>query len=139
MHRRDKGGHCILRSMNAKERRLYHQIHPAKLAADTGSGIAAVILLANGQAVIGLALAIVVPVAATFALLRYADLEPQKRSRLGAYVKKYMTPAAQIQRLAGFAILCGAAWKGSYLLGVLGAALIVHAWTMGLLIPKDLR
>ena len=125
--------------MNAKERDLYHQINPANLAADIGSGIAAVILLAKGHAIIGLALAIVVPVAATLAVMRYGDLERLKRSPFGAYVKKFMTTSAQVQRLAGFAILCWAAWNGSYLLGVLGAALIVHAWTQGLLIPKDLR
>ncbi|HTM68842.1 MAG TPA: hypothetical protein VL426_06120 [Candidatus Binatia bacterium] len=125
--------------MTSKEKTLYHQIHPAKLAADLVAGIGAVVLFAKGHPWPALALAVVVPVAATVAVIRYADLEPLKRSRFGAYVKKFMTTSAQVQRLAGFAILCWAAWKGSYLLGVLGAALIVHAWVAGLLIPKDVR
>src|SRR5688572_25611671 len=125
--------------MNAKERHLYHQIHPAKLGADLVSGVAAVLLLASGRPVLGLAFGLVVPVTASVVIIRRVDLEAQKRSRFGAYMKKFMTTSAQVQRVAGFGILCWAAWQGSYLSGVLGAALIVHAWTQGLLIPKDLR
>lgn len=125
--------------MTTKEKVLYHQIHPAKLASDLAACVTAVVLFARGDAAAGLAVAAIVPVAATMATMRYGDLERLKRSRFGAYVRRYMTSAALAQRLAGFAILCWGAWKGSFLLGVLGAALIVHAWTAGLLIPRDLR
>ncbi|HSD12806.1 MAG TPA: hypothetical protein VLC10_04570 [Patescibacteria group bacterium] len=125
--------------MTAKERYLYHQIHPAKLVADAAAGFASVFALLAHHLFAGIAIALVVPAAASFLVLRYADLERQKRSSFGAYVKRFMTRGAAIQRTAGFAVLAYGAWTSSFLTGVLGCALIVHAWTMGLLIPRDLR
>ena len=125
--------------MTKDERALYHQIHPAKLAVDAAAGVSAVLALSQGWFVSGVAVAVAVPAAASFAVLQRADLERLKHSRFGAYVRKFMTPAAQFQRIAGFGVLSAAAWVHSYLLGVFGAALIIHAWTQGLLIPRDLR
>lgn len=125
--------------MTARERYLYHQIHPAKLAADVAAAIACVLALSAHRLIPGIAAALIVPAGASIFVIRYADLERSKKSRFGAYVKRYMTRSATIQRLVGFLILCYGAWTASFLLGVLGAALIVHAWTMGLLIPRDLR
>lgn len=125
--------------MTAKERYLYHQIHPAKLAADVAAAIGGVSAFAAHRLATGLVISIAVPACASLLAIRYADLERLKRSRFGAYVKRFMTTSATVQRLAGFAILAYGAWTGSFLVCVLGAALIVHAWTMGLLIPRDLR
>lgn len=125
--------------MTQRERILYHQIHLVKLTADVSAGVYALAAFAHGWLLTGAAVAVVVPAAASFAVLTRADLERLKRSRPGAYVRKFMTPAAQVQRIAGFVVLSAAAWTHSYLLGVFGAALIIHAWTRGLLIPRHLR
>lgn len=125
--------------MTSRERHLYHQIHPFKMATDLAAGAGAVAALAHGWLVAGIALAVVPAAAASFAVLRHADLERLKRSRLGAYVRKYMTPAAQVQRVAGFGLLSVASWNRSYLTAVFAAALIVHAWTQGLLIPRSFK
>ncbi len=129
---------AILSAMTHAERTAYLQIHPAQLASDAAGGLGAVAAFAAHRPVLGATLAIV-PFAVAAFLSRKADVERAKRTRLGAYARRFLTPSSRVQRLAGFAILCAGAWTGSFLTGVLGAALIVHAWTMGLLIPRDLR
>lgn len=125
--------------MTHDERRLYHLIHPAKLFADVVGASAALAAFWTGWPAIGVLAAIAVPVLASTFLLRRADLEAQKRSRLGRYIRKYFPKSARIQRHAGFAVLAYGTWSRTFLIGVLGVALIVHAWTQGLLIPRDVR
>jgi hypothetical protein len=125
--------------MTRHERNIYHQIHPAKLAADAAAGFVAVASFSAGHAALGAAAAVLPPVAASWLVLRHAGLERQRRSRFGAYVNKYMTARAQAQRVAGFAVLLHGAWTHSFLAPVFGAALILHAWAAGLLVPRDIR
>jgi hypothetical protein len=125
--------------MTTDERRLYHLIHPAKVLADTAGACAALAAFWAGWPKTGVLIAIAAPMTASALLLRRADLEAQKRSRLGAYLKKYFPDSARYQRHAGFAVLAYGTWSRTFLACVLGAALIVHAWTQGLLIPRDVR
>lgn len=125
--------------MTNDERHLYHLIHPAKLFADAVGAAAALTAFWAGWPAVGVLIAVAVPVLASTALLRKADLEAQKRSRLGSYLRKFFPKSARLQRHAGFAVLAYGTWSRTFLVGVLGAALIVHAWTQGLLIPRDLR
>lgn len=125
--------------MTHDERRLYHLIHPAKLFADVVGASAALAAFWAGWPAAGVLAAVAVPVLASAILLHRADLEAQKRSRLGRYIRKYFPKSARAQRHAGFAVLAYGTWSRTFLIGVVGVALIVHAWTQGLLIPRDVR
>ena len=71
------------------------------------------------------------PTLASFLVIRLADLEPYKNSRLGAYLVRYMTGTAQATRLVGDIITVFAAWYHSALGIGAGLVLILCAWFYG--------
>ncbi|HKW78182.1 MAG TPA: hypothetical protein VJQ09_03720 [Candidatus Limnocylindria bacterium] len=122
--------------MTRAERVLYHQVHPLKLAADIGSTLVAIPLLWDGELLLGLAIALGIPVAASAVVLATADLERIATSPLGAYLRRYMTPAVQALRLAmGLLVLYGA-WVHSVAVIVVAIIVIVLAWTYGRVLAR---
>ena len=117
--------------MTLKEKLLFHQVHPAKLATDIGAAIVSLYLLWQHQLVIGLLTHFIPPPIGSAAVIRFADLESYKNSRLGAYLVRYMTPIAQAARLAGDLITVGAAWYQSFAGILFGLAVIAAAWSYG--------
>ena len=117
--------------MTLKEKLLFHQVHPAKLATDIGAALVSLYLLWQHQLVIGLLTHFIPPPIGSAAVIRFADLESYKNSRLGAYVVRYMTPIAQAARLAGDLITVGAAWYQSFAGILFGLAVIAAAWSYG--------
>ena len=117
--------------MTLKEKLLFHQVHPAKLATDIGAAIVSLYLLWQHQLVIGLLTHFIPPPIGSAAVIRFADLETYKNSRLGAYLLRYMTPIAQAARLAGDLITVGAAWYQSFAGILFGLAIIAAAWSYG--------
>ena len=85
--------------MNQKEKILFHQIHPAKLATDIVSAIVSLYFFWQHELLIGLIAHFVPPPVGSFLVIRFAGLEPYKNSRLGRYLVRYMTPSAQGSRL----------------------------------------
>ncbi len=61
--------------MTLLEKSLYHQIHPAKLIADWGTGLLALYPFWQHQLWIAVVVAFVPSIIVTFILIRYADLE----------------------------------------------------------------
>ena len=118
--------------MTLKEKLLFHQVHPAKLATDIGAALVSLYLLWQHQLVIGLLTHFIPPPIGSAAVIRFADLESYKNSRLGAYLVRYMTPIAQAARLAGDLITVGAAWYQSSAGILFGLAVIAAAWGYGL-------
>ena len=117
--------------MTLKEKLLFHQVHPAKLATDIGAAIVSLYLLWQHQLVLGLLTHFIPPPIGSAAVIRFADLETYKNSRLGAYLVRYMTPIAQAARLAGDLITVGAAWYQSFAGILFGLAVIAAAWSYG--------
>ena len=117
--------------MTLKEKFLFHQVHPAKLATDIGAAIVSLYLLWQHQLVIGLLTHFIPPPIGSAAIIRFADLETYKNSRLGAYLVRYMTPIAQAARLAGDLITVGAAWYQSFAGILFGLTVIAAAWSYG--------
>ena len=117
--------------MTLKEKLLFHQIHPAKLATDIGAAIVSLYLLWQHQLVIGLLTHSIPPPIGSAAVIRFADLDSYKNTRLGAYLLRYMTPIAQAARLAGDLITVGAAWYQSFAGILFGLAVIAAAWSYG--------
>ena len=117
--------------MTVKEKFLIHQVHPAKLATDIGAAIVSLYLLWQHQLVIGLLTHSIPPPIGSAAVIRFADLDSYKNTRLGAYLLRYMTPIAQAARLAGDLITIGAAWYQSFAGILFGLAVIAAAWSYG--------
>jgi hypothetical protein len=116
-----------------QEKILFHQVHPAKLATDIAAATISLYFLWQQQLVIGLLTHFAPPPIGSAAVIRFVDLEPYKRTRLGAYLARYMNPTAQAMRLAGDLITVVAAWYQSAAGIAFGLAIILAAWTYGLL------
>lgn len=122
--------------MTGKDRYLYHQIHPAKLAADVAAAIIGLWLLWRHDLAPALAVLLILPALASALLLRFGELEPQKRSAFGHYVARFMTRGAEAVRLAGMALMGLGAWLHRPVLIVAGAAIILSAWLRGLFVRR---
>jgi len=96
--------------MDFAERRLYHQIHPAKIATDLAADIAGTILLWHHRLAAGLTASFLPPVVAS-ALLMRTDLTPYQNSAAGAYLRLNMTPTLEAVRLGGFVLHAVGAWR----------------------------
>jgi hypothetical protein len=119
--------------MTLPEKILFHQVHPLKLATDIGASIVSLYFLWQHQLLIGLLTHFIPPPVGSVAVIAFAEIEPYKHSSLGAYLARYMTPATQATRLAGDLIMVVAAWYHSPGGLILGLAIIIAAWTYGLL------
>ena len=117
--------------MTLKEKVLFHQIHPAKLATDVGAAVISLYFLWQHDLLIGLLTHFTPPPIASAAVILFADLDSYKTSRLGAYLARYMTPTAQGTRLAGDLITVAAAWYQSPVGILAGLGMIFAAWTYG--------
>ncbi len=118
--------------MDRREKVLYHQIHPAKLATDIGVTVPSLILLWDGQLLAGLL--VMFPSLVTSALvMRYADLDRLKASRAGAYLARHMSPVVQAVRGLGALTMMFGAWYHTLWLIAVGPPVILAAWFHGLL------
>jgi hypothetical protein len=122
--------------MKFEEQILYHQIHPAKLAADISGSIISTYLIwqhhfwwamlgAFAPALLGSAL-----------VLRFANLDPLKHSRMGRYINRFMNHWIEAGRFAGQIVMWVGAW---YHLGwaiPAGALVVIAAWSYGLCLPN---
>jgi hypothetical protein len=117
--------------MQLGERVLYHQIHPLKLLTDVGAAIVATDLLWAHRPALALILGFVPSVVVSAALLRWADLEPYRRSPFGRYIRRFMTHRVELARLAGLVPLWGGAWLRRPAIIVAGAVWILGCWLWG--------
>jgi hypothetical protein len=114
-----------------REKVLYHQIHPAKLATDILAAIISLYFLWRHQLVIGLVTHFAPPIAASALLLRFGDFEHQKASALGRYVAWHMTRAIEALRLGGDIVMVFGAWFRSPALIAGGLVVVLAAWISG--------
>ena len=121
--------------MISKDAYLYHQVDPLKLLADWSAGFGALLPLWRHRLLVALLIMLVVPPIASFCVIRFADLEPYKRSALGQYVAIYMTRAMEAVRLAGMAVMVLGAWYHSGWVIALGFLIILFAWFRGKVFP----
>jgi hypothetical protein len=118
--------------MTNKEKVLYHQIHPLKLATDISVSIVSLYLFWHHMLIAGLAVHLLPPVAGSLLVMKYADLETLKSSRLGRYVAIHMGALPQGVRLAGDIVTVFGAWYQSWLLIIIGLIIVLGAWMNGL-------
>jgi hypothetical protein len=119
--------------MTLKEKILYHQIHPLKLAADIACEPVSLLLFWHHRLLLGLLAHFVPPITASFLLIRFGDLRKLSYSRAGAYLHRHMTRSVEGVRLAGDIVMAVGAWlhRPVYIAG--GLAIIVLAWGWGLI------
>jgi len=122
--------------MTLKEKALYNQIHPLKLSTDILAAAVSLYLFWMHQTLPALALHFVPPLLASWLIIRYVDLEPQKRSAFGQYVARSMTRTIEAVRLFGDLVMIFGAWIHDTKLMILGFLVIVGAWCNGLLPSK---
>ena len=119
--------------MDFHEKVLYHQIHPAKLAADVGGSIASTYLMRRRRFAWAMLAAFAPAVLASVLVMRYADLERRKHSRFGCYMRRYMDRrGVDAWRFFGQVVMWVGAWYRVGKLVPAGAATVVAVWISGL-------
>jgi hypothetical protein len=119
--------------MNPRDKYLYHQIHPLKLAADVGSGLGSLYPLWHHHLALALVVMLVPPPLVSLLLMRFAELEPYRRSALGKYIAHSMSHAMEAIRLIGMMVVAFGAWHQSLWIIAGGCGLILFAWVRGTL------
>jgi hypothetical protein len=133
------GWRTIRRAMTLKEKMLFHQIHPVKLATDALALCASLYFLWQQQFLIGLALLFVPPLLASFLLVKFATLDRYRDSAFGRYLVRHMTRFIEGVRLFGALVMALGAWAHDVKLIVLGLFVVIGAWCNGLMTPKRAR
>jgi hypothetical protein len=119
--------------MDFNEKVLYHQIHPAKLAADLSGSIVSTYLMWRRRFAWAMLAAFVPAVLASVLVIRYADLERRKHSRFGRYMQRYMDRRVlDAWRFFGQVLMWVGAWYRVGKLVPIGVATVVAAWVSGL-------
>jgi hypothetical protein len=117
--------------MDFGEKVLYHQIHPAKLAADIGASYVSTYLMWRRRFAWAMLGAFVPAVLASILVIQYADLERRKHSRFGRYVHRYMNWRMSAWRSLGQVVMWFGAWYRVGKLIPIGLAIVVGAWASG--------
>lgn len=118
----------IIEAMYARERQIYHQIHPFKLATDVVSALAAAAFFWQHSLAIALGVGLLPPIVASALVLRFANLDRYRDSRIGAYIGRNMTRRVEVARLAGLLPLWGGAWLQRGFLIAAGIVWILLCW-----------
>ena len=124
-----------VQNMNRSDKILYHQIHPLKLGTDILSVVVSLYFFWEHQLLIALVLHIAPPIIASFLVISFADLERQRQSAFGQHVKRMVTHTVldEAIRLSGDIVMVFGAWYHSWVVIVLGFAIIVGSWLRGIL------
>ena len=115
--------------MELADRVLVHQVHPAKIGADVTASVISNVLLWRARPKAAIAVRVLLPLAGSAALLRFADLDALARTGRGRYVLAHMPPSAQALRLAGDAMMGLGAYRHRRVLIVAGVAVVVAGWS----------
>jgi hypothetical protein len=119
-----------------REKALYHQIHPAKLATDIGATPISLYLFWQHSLIAALLVTFMPSIIASFIIIQTANLDRYKNSAFGRYLARYMTPATQALRFAGLIVMIVGAWYHVWWLIALGLVIVLLAWLRGVIVPS---
>ena len=122
--------------MTPREKTLYHQIHPLKLATDISAEIVSLYLFWKHKLLAGMLVFLAPPMIASALVMRLANLETYKQAALGRYILDYMTPSAVAIRILGTVITHVGAWCRKPWLIPLGLMTVLLGWLRGKLLPN---
>jgi hypothetical protein len=117
--------------MNFVDKVLYHQIHPLKLGTDILASLVSLYFFWQHRLVVGLLLHLAPPLIASVVIIYMVDLEPERQSTFGQYVKKMMTHKIEAIRLGGDVVMVLGAWSRSLPLIGVGLAIVIAGWLSG--------
>lgn len=121
-------------AMSFQEKKLYHQIHPLKLATDIGTTIPSLYMLWEHELLLGLLVMFIPPILVSAAMMMWPpDLERIKRSRFGHYIKQSMIPAIETVRVFTLLPMAYGAWAHQQGYNALGFVVLLAAWSNGLM------
>jgi hypothetical protein len=118
--------------MNLADKVLYHQIHPLKLGTDILASLVSLYFFWQHKFLVGLILHLAPPIIASLVVIYSVDLEPQRQSAFGQYVKRTMTYRMETIRLVGDIVMVLGAWFRSLPLIGTGLAIVVAGWLSGI-------
>jgi hypothetical protein len=118
--------------MNFADKVLYHQIHPLKLGTDILASLVSLYFFWQHRLLIGLLLHLAPPIIASLVVIHTVDLEPQRQSAFGQYVKRMMTRKIEAIRLSGDIVMILGAWFRSLPLIGAGLAIVIAGWLSGI-------
>ncbi|HXQ46956.1 MAG TPA: hypothetical protein VN806_10090 [Caulobacteraceae bacterium] len=122
--------------MTLREKALYHQIHPAKLATDILSEPISLYFFWRHSLWLGLATHFLPAIAASALVMTFVDLGPLKASRLGRYIGRHMTRSVEGARLVGDLVMVAGAWLRLWVLIAAGLAIVAAAWLSGRVLER---
>jgi hypothetical protein len=122
-----------------EEKRLYHQIHPAKLFTDVAVTPISLYFLWQHQVWFSIITAFVPPILVSSAMMIWPPvphLERIRASAAGRYLKRFMTPTVEATRLLSLVPMAFGAWAHQFWPIGLGMAILSVAWANGFLFPR---
>ena len=122
--------------LHVRERILYHQIHPVKLATDWVTGLAAAWLLWDHLLLTALLVGFVPSIVVSIYMILKVDLARYRDSAFGRYLSSPSTRPSDGIRFFGLFVMWGGAWLNMVLPAAAGLAIILFAWLKGLLVRK---
>ena len=122
--------------MLLREKALFHQIHPAKLAVDILSEPVSLYFFWRHDLGLGLTTHFVPPILASAVAILFFDLERQKASRFGRYIARFMSRGVEATRLFGDIVMGIGAWYRSPSVIAGGILIVILAWLSGYLRPS---
>lgn len=122
--------------LDIRERILLHQVHPAKLVVDWGTGLIAAWLFWDHNLPAALIVGFLPSIVISIYLILRVDLSKYKETRLGRYFVSPRTRPGDPVRLFGLIVLWTGAWFNSILAAGTGLAIIIWGWGKGLLVKN---
>ena len=118
---------------------LYHQVHPLKLAMDISTAVGSLVLLAEHRISVALGVMFIPSILVSAVLVSRGNFSKTHESRVGAYLRRYMTKTMQGVRFLGIGVAAVGAWLHVWWLLPVGAAVILWGWFGGWLLDRDRR
>jgi hypothetical protein len=122
--------------LDIRERILLHQVHPAKLALDWGTGLMAAWFFWDHNLPAALIVGFLPSILISVYLILRVDLSRCKETRLGRYFASPLTRPGDPVRLFGLIVMWTGAWINSIPAAAAGLAIIIYGWGKGLLVKK---
>ena len=120
---------------SSREKELYQQIHPGKLATDIAAFVLSTYLIWIHQLIFGILSGFIPAIVASAIVVRYANLERYAASRLGRYAHKYMTRPMEAVRFVGLFVSWSGAWYHTWWIIGVGILIVILAWSRGKIVP----
>jgi hypothetical protein len=102
-----------------------------KLATDIVFAFVSLYFFWRHQLTLALILHFAAPVLASFLVIALVDLEPQRHSSFGRYIKRTMTRRIEAVRFAGDIVMIVGGWYHSYAAIIAGILIVLAAWLSG--------